>query len=329
MTVMIFWVNEMNSIISNSAIPILLTAACAHAQSYPAKPVRIIVPFAAAGGSDIFARILAQRFTENFGQQFIVENRTGANGNIGAEAVVKAAPDGHTLLLTTNVLTTNPWLFRNMPFNVERDLAPITYAGSTPNLLVIHPSLPVKTVQELIALARARPGELTIAGSGTGTPSHLAGELFKQTTRIDLLIIHYKGTGASLNDLIGGQVAMSFGSLAGLVPYAKSGRLRALAVSSLKRAASLPEVPTVAETYPGFEVSTWYGLLAPANTPRDILARLHQETVKALALSEVKTRLAAQGFDPGGTTPAEFATLIRNDLARWQKVIRDGNIRAE
>lgn len=316
-------------------LSIALLAGCAlasntaPAQPYPSRPVRIIVPFAAAGGSDIFARILAQRFTDSFGQQFIVENRAGGNGNIGAEAVVKAAPDGHTLLLTTNVLTTNPWLYRNMPFNVERDLAPITYAGSTPNLLVIHPSLPVKSVKELITLARTRPGELTIAGSGTGTPSHLAAELFKQTARVDLLIIQYKGTGASLNDLIGGQVAMSFGSLAGLVPYAKSGRLRALAVSSLKRAASLPDAPTVAETYPGFEVSTWYGLLAPAHTPRDIITRVQQETVKVLALADVKARLVAQGFDPGGTTPAEFAALLRNDLARWQKVIRDGGIKAE
>ncbi len=316
-------------------LSIALLAGCAlasntaPAQPYPSRPVRIIVPFAAAGGSDIFARILAQRFTDSFGQQFIVENRAGGNGNIGAEAVVKAAPDGHTLLLTTNVLTTNPWLYRNMPFNVERDLAPITYAGSTPNLLVIHPSLPVKSVKELITLARTRPGELTIAGSGTGTPSHLAGELFKQTARVDLLIIQYKGTGASLNDLIGGQVAMSFGSLAGLVPYAKSGRLRALAVSSLKRAASLPDVPTVAETYPGFEVSTWYGLLAPAHTPRDIITRVQQDTVKALALPDVRARLATLGFDLGGTTPAEFAALLRSDLARWQKVIREGGIKAE
>lgn len=316
-------------------LSIALLAGCAlasntaPAQPYPSRPVRIIVPFAAAGGSDIFARILAQRFTDSFGQQFIVENRAGGNGNIGAEAVVKAAPDGHTLLLTTNVLTTNPWLYRNMPFNVERDLAPITYAGSTPNLLVIHPSLPVKSVKELITLARTRPGELTIAGSGTGTPSHLAGELFKQTARVDLLIIQYKGTGASLNDLIGGQVAMSFGSLAGLVPYAKSGRLRALAVSSLKRAASLPDVPTVAETYPGFEVSTWYGLLAPAHTPRDIITRVQQETVKVLALPDVRARLATLGFDLGGTTPAEFAALLRSDLARWQKVIREGGIKAE
>ena len=316
-------------------LSIALLAGCAlasntaPAQPYPSRPVRIIVPFAAAGGSDIFARILAQRFTDSFGQQFIVENRAGGNGNIGAEAVVKAAPDGHTLLLTTNVLTTNPWLYRNMPFNVERDLAPITYAGSTPNLLVIHPSLPVKSVKELITLARTRPGELTIAGSGTGTPSHLAGELFKQTARVDLLIIQYKGTGASLNDLIGGQVAMSFGSLAGLVPYAKSGRLRALAVSSLKRAASLPDVPTVAETYPGFEVSTWYGLLAPAHTPRDIITRVQQETVRVLALLDVRARLATLGFDLGGTTPAEFAALLRSDLARWQKVIREGGIKAE
>jgi len=312
-----------------ATVPLIGWLGIALAQHYPTKPVRIIVPFAPAGGSDILARLLAQRFTENFGQQFIVDNRTGANGNIGADVVAKAAPDGHTLLLTTNVLTTNPWLYRNMPFNVERDLAPITLAGSTPNLLAIHPSLPVKSVKELVALARMRPGELTIAGAGTGTPSHLAGELFKQTAHIDLLSIPYKGTGASLNDLIGGQVAMSFGSLPGLAPYAKSGRVRALAVSSLKRSPSLPGVPAVAETYSGFEVSTWYGLLAPANTPRDIIARLQQETAKALAHADTKQRLATQGFDASGMETAQFAALIRNDLARWQKVIRDGNIRAE
>ena len=299
------------------------------AQSYPAKPVRIIVPFAAGGGTDILARMLAQRYTENLGQPFLVDNRTGANGNIGAELVAKANADGSTLLLTTNVLTTNPWLYKNMSFNVERDFAPITLAGSSPNLLVIHPSLPIYSVKELIALARKRPGELTIAGAGNGTPSHLAGELFKQTARVDLLAIAYKGTGASLNDLIGGQVMMSFGSLAGLVPIVKSGRIRALAVSSLKRNLILPEVPTVAETYPGFEVATWYGLLAPAQTSREIIHRLKQETVRALSHPELKSKLVAQGIDGSGMDASQFTHLIKNDLLRWQKVIRDGNIRAE
>ena len=299
------------------------------AQSYPAKPVRIIVPFAAGGGTDILARMLAQRYTENLGQPFLVDNRTGANGNIGADLVAKANADGATLLLTTNVLTTNPWLYKNLSFNVERDFAPITLAGSSPNLLVIHPSLPIYSVKELIALARKRPGELTMAGAGNGTPSHLAGELFKQTARVDLLAIAYKGTGASLNDLIGGQVMMSFGSLAGLVPIVKSGRIRALAVSSLKRNLILPEVPTVAETYPGFEVATWYGLLAPAQTSREIIHRLQQETVRALSHPELKSKLVAQGIDGSGMDASQFTHLIKNDLLRWQKVIRDGNIRAE
>src|SRR6185369_3057837 len=249
--------------------------------AYPTKTVRIIVPFAAAGGSDIMARSLAKSISESTGQQFVVENRPGANALLGTEAVAKAAPDGYTLLLTTNIFTINPWLYPNVPFNVERDFAPITLAGSTPNLLAVHPSIPVKTVKELIALAKARPGQLTIAAAGLGTPSHLAAELLKQAARIDLLIIQYKGTGSTLNDLIGGQVALSFGTLAGLAPFAKSGRVRALAVSGSKRAASMPDVPTAAETLRGFEVLTWYGLFAPVATPREVIARLHSEIVKA------------------------------------------------
>jgi len=297
--------------------------------AYPAKTVRIIVPFAAAGGTDIMARSLAQRMTESTGQQFVVENRPGANALIGTEAVAKAAPDGYTLLLTTNIFTINPWLYPNVPFNVDRDFAPVTLAGSTPNLLALHPSIPAKSLKELIAIAKARPGQLTIAAAGLGTPSHLAAELLKQSAQIDLLIVQYKGTGSSLNDLIGGQVALSFGTLAGLAPFVKSGRVRALAVSGTRRSAALPDVPTAAETLPGFDVLTWYGLFAPVGTPREIVMRLHAEVVKGLASVEVKQRLSAQGFDADGNTPEQFTEVIRRDLARWQKVIADAKIRVD
>ena len=289
----------------------------------------MIVPFAPGGGTDIMARSLARRFAESTGQQFVVENRPGANALIGTEAVAKSAPDGYTLLLTTNIFTINPWLYPNVPFNVERDFAPITLAGATPNLLAAHPSIPARTVKELTSLARSRPGQLAIAAAGLGTPSHLAAELLRQTAKIDLLIVQYKGTGASLNDLIGGQVALSFGTLAGLAPFVNSGRVRALAVSGARRSAALPEVPTVAETLPGFEVVTWYGMFAPVGTPREIIARLHGETVNALASPDVKQRLAAQGFDADGNTPEQFTEVIRGDLARWQKVIAQAKIRVE
>jgi tripartite-type tricarboxylate transporter receptor subunit TctC len=220
-------------------------------------------------------------------------------------------------------------LYPNVPFNVERDFAPVTLAGSTPNLLALHPSIPVKTLKELIALAKSRPGQLTIAAAGLGTPSHLAAELLKQSAQIDLLIVQYKGTGSSLNDLIGGQVALSFGTLAGLAPFVRSGRVRALAVSGTRRSAALPEVPTAAETLPGFDVLTWYGLFAPVGTPREIVMRLHAEVAKGLASAEVKQRLTVQGFDADGNTPEQFTEVIRRDLARWQKVIASAKIRVE
>ena len=297
--------------------------------AYPSRTVRIVVPFAPAGGTDILARGLAQRFAEGLGRQVLVENRPGANALIGTEAVAKAAPDGHTLLMTTNIFTINPWLYPSVPFNVERDFAPITLAGSAPNLLAVHPSIPVRSVKELVAFARARSGEVTIAAAGMGTPSHLAVELLRQSAKIDLLVVQYKGTGASLSDLIGGQVALSFGTLPGLSPLAQNGRVRALAVSGAKRAPTLPDVPTVAESLPGFELVTWYGLFTPANTPRDIVDRLQGETVKALASPDLKQRLASQGFDAVGNTPEQFAAVIRRDLARWKGVVEAAKIRVE
>jgi tripartite-type tricarboxylate transporter receptor subunit TctC len=298
----------------------------AHAQEYPARTVRIVVPFTAAGGTDIMARSLAQRLTESLGHPFIVDNRPGANGLIGVDMVAKAAPDGYTLLMTTNGLTINPWLHRTIPYNVEHDFAPITLVGSTPSLLAVHPSIPARNVKELIALARSKPGQLAMSSTGVGTPSHLAGELLKQTAHIDLLIVQYKGTGAMLSDTVGGQVAMTFGSLPGLAPLVRSGKLRALGVSSVARAAAMPDVPAIAETLPGFEMVIWYGLLAPAKTPREVISRLHGETMKSLGHEEMRQRLAAQGIDPRGIGPDEFAAIIKADLARWQKVVRQANI---
>jgi len=311
------------------ALVLLACASLSGAQPYPVRAVRIIVPFAPAGGTDILARSLAQKMGESAGQQFIVDNRAGANSIIGTEIVAKSAPDGHTLLFTTNIYTINPWLHQRLPYNSETDFAPITLAGSAPTLLAVHPSIPAKTVKELVALAKSKPGQLTLAAAGSGTPSHLSGEFLRQTAGIDLLIVQYKGTGASLSDLVGGQVAMSFGSLPGLHPFVRSGRLRAIAVSGARRVPSLPEVPTIMESYPEFDVVIWYGLFAPAKTPREIVTRLYNETLKALNNQEVRQRLAAQGFDAGGTTPEQFADIIRQDMARWQKVIAKANIRAE
>jgi tripartite-type tricarboxylate transporter receptor subunit TctC len=307
-------------------------AACAQSAAsprYPAKLIRIVVPFAPAGGTDILARALAQRLAESMGQSVIVENRPGANSIIGTDAVAKAAPDGHTVLFTTQVLTINPSLHAAMPYQAERDFSPVTIAASASNLLAVHPSIPISNVKQLIALARAKPGELTIAAAGSGTPSHLGAELFRQMAKVDLLVVQYKGGGNSLADVAGGQVATTFGTLPSLTPLAQSGKLRALAVSGARRSTVLPNVPTIAESLPGFESETWYAVLVPAKTPPEVVTRLHGEIVKALAHADLKQRLAAQGFEAGGMPPGDMARVIRTETQRWAKVIRDGNIRAE
>lgn len=314
--------------ISATALPLLVLAGHAPAQAYPVKPIRIIVPYAPAGGTDTVARALAQRMSESMGQQIVIENRPGANGIIGSEAVAKAAPEGYLLLMTTNALATNPWLYK-MPFDAERDLAPITLTSTADNLLAIHPTLPARNVKDLIALAKKRPGELVMAASGAGQPSHLSGELLKQMANIDFTIVQYKGTGASLADLAGGHVMLTFSSVPGLLPLVNEGRLRALAVSGPKRSPALPHLPTVGETLPGFEVLVWYGLMAPAKTPREIVSRLHAEVSNALARPDIKDFLARRGFEPGGQTPEQFASIIKTDLARWQKVISRANIKVQ
>ena len=311
------------------AVALLACASWAAAQAFPSRALRIVVPFAATGGTDILARGLGQKMGESFGQPVVIENRAGGNSIIATETVAKAAPDGYTLLFTTNIYTITPWLYRKLSYNPDTDFAPVTMAGLAPSLLVVHPSVPVRTVRELVSFARSKPRTLTMSAPGVGTPSHLSAEFFKQTTGTDLLIIQYKGTGAALSDLVGGQVAMSFGSLPGLAPLTKSGKLRAIAVSSARRAPIMPEVAAIAETFPDFDVVIWYGLFAPGRTPRDVIARLHDEAAKALANNEVRQRLAAEGFDASGTTPEDFATVIRRDMARWQKVIAKANIKVE
>ena len=311
-------------------IPSLMVALAGElaAQPFPARSVRIIVPYAPGGGTDIVTRSLAHRMSESTGQQFIVENRPGANGIIGTDLVAKAQPDGYLLVMTTNALTTNPWLYK-LPFNTEKDFAPVTIAATAYNMLAVPNSLAVKNVKEFLARARSRPGQLVMSSSGAGQPSHLSGELMKQLGKVDFTIVQYKGTGASLADLAGGHVMLTFSSMPGLLPLVKSGRLRALGVSGPKRVPALPDVPTVAETLPGFEVTIWYGLMGPGRMPRDVVNRLHGEVSKGLAHADVKQRLDAQGFEPGGISPEQFANVIRADLERWRKVIQDGRIKAE
>jgi len=307
-----------------------LLAACdlAVAQGYPARSIRIIVPYAPGGGTDTVSRALALRMTETLKQQIVIENRTGANGIIGTDLVAKAPPDGYLLVMTTNALATNPWLYK-LPYDTEKDLAPITFSATADNLLAVHPSLPARNVKELLAIAKRQPGQLVMSSSGAGQPSHLAGELLKQLGKVDFLIVQYKGTGASLSDLAGGHVMITFSSVPGLVPLVKSGRLRALAVGGPKRNRALPDGPTVAETLPGFEMVIWYGLMAPAKTPDEIISRLHTSMANALSRPDMKQFLDERGFEPGGESPETFAKVLRADLARWEKVIKQAGIRAE
>jgi tripartite-type tricarboxylate transporter receptor subunit TctC len=309
---------------------LLAAAPSAHAQSYPVKPIRIVVPFAAGGGADIIARILGQKMTESWHQQVVVDNRPGATGNIGSEIVAKSAPDGYTLLITSSALAINPSVYRSLPFDAIRDFAPVTQPGLLPNILVVHPSVPVKTVKELIAFAKPRPGQLAYASAGAGTGTHLAAEMFKLQAGIDLVHVPYKGGGALLNDLLGGQVALTFATLPSVMPYVKAGRLRALAMTTSKRWPGLPQVPTIAESgFRDFEISTWIGLLAPAGTPKDIVAKLHAEVVRILNLPDVRERFDGLGMEPVGDTPEHFAQYIKSELAKYAEVVKRSGARVE
>src|SRR5688572_18634979 len=295
----------------------------AAAQAYPQKPIRLVVGVPAGGTTDVVARLVGQKLGEQLAQQVVIENRGGAGGNIGAELVAKAPPDGYTLFLATiGTMTINPSLYSKMPFDTLRDFAAISQLTSMPQLLVVHPSVPVKSVKELIAYAKARPGQLNFASGGAGTAIHLAGELFKTMAGVEMVHIAYKGSAPAMTDLISGQVTVMFDQILTALPHVKSGRLRALAVTTEKRSPAAPQIPTIAEAaLPGYAVTTWHGLLAPAGTPREIVNRLSSETARALQSPDIRDRFAAQGVDPISSTPEQFAAMMKSELEKWRKVI--------
>jgi tripartite-type tricarboxylate transporter receptor subunit TctC len=306
-----------------------LTSAGAHAQSYPAKPIRLVVPLAPGGPSDILARTVAAKVTEGIGQSVIVDNRPGAGGSIGADIVAKAPPDGYTIILVSNSLSINASLYPKLPYDTLRDLAPITLLAFAPYILTVHPSLPVKTPKELIALAKSQPGQLNYASGGSGTGPHMAMEFFKLTTGTRLLHIPYKGAGPALIDTIAGQCQVLMVNIIAGLPHVKGGRLRALAVSSAKRASVAPELPPLSDTIAGFDESGQHGILAPGGTSREIVQRLNAEIVKALNSNEIKSRLAAEGAEVAGSTPEQYAASLKSDVAKWAKVIKASGIKVD
>ena len=305
-------------------------AGSAFGQSYPSKPVRIIVPFGAGGPADIYARVIAQRIAAPLGQQVIVEDRPGAGSAIGSDVVAKSPPDGYTLLMISNTHTINETLNPKLPYNLLRDFAPITQVNVMPNVLVVSPTSPVNSVKDLVALAKSKPGKLNYASSGPGTPYHLAAELFKAMTDTDIVHIPHKASGEARASVLGGQVDMMFDSLPTTVQQIKGGKLKGLAITSTKRSALLPNLPTVSEAgVPGYEADLWLGLVAPAGTPAPIINRLHDETVKVLRSPEVLESFRQQGVEPAATTPAQFAAFLKNEVERWGKVVKFSGARVE
>ena len=297
---------------------------------FPVRPLRLVVPYAPGGPVDIVGRIVALKLTEALGQQVIVDNRAGGGGNIAVEIVARSAPDGYTLLMGANGTNAiNPNLYPGLPINPARDLAPISMVAASPMILVVHPSVPAKSVKDLVSLAKARPGAINFASAGNGSTAHLSGELFKNMTGIDIVHVPYKGAGPALTDLVGGQVQIMITGVSATLPHVKSGKLKALAVTSEKRMPLLPDVPTVGEEIPGYEVNTWYGVFAPANTARNIIEHLNLVLAKIFAGPDARNRLAALGADPVTMPPEEFAASIRRELAKWAKVIRDSGARPD
>ena len=301
----------------------------ASAQTYPSRPVRLIVSFAAGGPTDILARLIGQWLSERLGQQFVVENRTGAGGNIGAEAVVRAQPDGHTLLMVDATPAISATLYDKLNFNFVRDIAPVAGVARQPQIMLINPSIPANTLTDFIAYAKSNAGKINMASAGTGTPPHMTGELFKMMAGIDLVHVPYRGTGAAMADLLGGQVQVSFMGPVASIEYIKTGKLRALAVSSSKRIEALPNVPTVAEHVPGFESFSWFGVGAPRGTPTDVVDRLNKEINAGLADSKIGARIAELGGQVLPGSSAEFGKLITDETEKWAKVAKFAGIKPE
>ena len=312
------------------ALVAMLAATSAFAQTYPSKPIRIVVPYPPGGFNDTLGRTLAAKFTESWGQPAVVENKPGGNTLIGSDFVAKSAPDGYTLLVVAFPFSVVPSLFKTMPYDTVKDFAPVILAATSPNLLVVNPQLPVKSVGELVALAKAKPGTLSYASTGNGSSNHISMELFKTLAGVDIVHIPYKGSAPAVTDLLGGQVMLMFDNVPNVLPQVKAGRLRALGTSGAQRSALAPDVPTVAEAgVPGYELTVWFGLVAPAGTPREVVQKLNAEVAKILAMPDVRERFMAQGVEPLGSTPEQFGEHIKAQMTKWSKVVRDAGVKAE
>jgi len=305
------------------ALPVL-------AQSYPVKPIRLVLPYPPGGGTDVIARPLAQKLTEQLGQQVIVDNRGGAGGNIGMEFVAKSPADGYTLLFAlTAQYAVNPSLYPKLPYDPVRDYAPISLLANAPYLLVVHPALPAKSVAELVALVKARPGQLSYSSSGNGSGAHLAGEMLRSLARVEIVHVPYKGAGPAMPDLIAGQVQLSFITYTAAGPHIKTGRLRALGVTTAKRSPTLPDLPAIGETVAGYDSAVWYGFAAPAGTPPEIVSKLNAEVLRVLAAPDFRSRITLEAVSPIGSTPEEFGSFMRSEIVRWAKVVKDSGAKVD
>ncbi|MCE9639770.1 MAG: tripartite tricarboxylate transporter substrate binding protein [Betaproteobacteria bacterium] len=307
-----------------------LTAASAAAQSYPGKSVRVIVPFAAGGATDIVARVVAQKLGETWGQQVVVDNRAGAGGNIGGELAAKSTPDGYTLFMTSgSIITANQHIYKKMPFDPAKDLVPVINVANGPQVLIVTPTFPPKTVKELIALAKAHPREISYGSAGFGSQTHLAAENFLYAAKIEIVHIPYKGEAPAIVDTMAGQVPFSTPNLAAAINYIQQKKLRALGVTSKQRSPQLPDVPAVAETVPGFENLGWFGFVVPTGTPKDVIDKIYRDTAKALEAADIKSRFEGLGMAPVGSNPAEFGKYIRDETERWAKIVRERKLQVD
>jgi tripartite-type tricarboxylate transporter receptor subunit TctC len=323
--------NNKTTFVTATALAVALAAGHASAQkkdiNYPTKPIRLIVPFAPGGGTDIVARALAQKLTESLGQSVVVDNRAGGGGTIGAEMAVRATPDGYTMIMVSASYSTNAAIFK-LPYDPVNDVTPIALIGESGFMVALHPSVPAKSIKELIALAKAKPNSLNYASTGTGGITHLSTELFDMMADIKMTHVPYKGTGAALTDLLGGHVQLIFGSMPSMVPQNKMGKLRGIAVSTAKRNNAVPDMPTVAETVPGYESVLWYACWGPKNLPKEIVTRWNTDIAKAIKAPDMQERMAGEGLDPAGGPPQQFRDVLNRDVPKWRKVVKEAHIQS-